>query len=837
MKKILSIIACLFLVQFGMTAQEIAISNTTIDLCGGFLVDTGFSAADYGNNENITMTICPEDPDTVLNLYFNFFGVGVGDTLWIYDGPDVGSPLIGAFGSSDLQNQDITSDVDNNDTGCLTFHWESDGSDVGSFGAEISCGLPCIRPLAFVDLEEEVPMLVCVGEVITLDGSPSEFAPNTELESWEWVFNDGETNTTDWPVVTHSFDSPGDYKIQLFLTDDNECTNNNLIDVLVLVSTEPTFDNITGDLDLCLGQEAVLHGELQSTTWTGIPDINFGGALFIPDDQTECFESEITFGNFDPGQVIEQESDIASFFMNFEHSFMGDLTITFLCPNGQAIGVHQQGGGGTWLGEPVDDESDTPGVGYDYWWSPSATNGTWEDESANFATLPSGIYQSVAPWSNLIGCPLNGTWTVEICDLWAVDNGFIFDWSIEFDPDLYPELIQFTPSYGPACDSTLWEGPNITDDGGMCNDVTIFPSTAGTFDYSYVVTNNHGCTFQQDITVTVTEIIADAGEDLTFCGDDIFLDGSAQTNAPFNNLVWSWDPDGGLSNGGIPNPQVLDVDETTEFILTVAPNGFPECADSDGVLVIVEIVAPLTAPPGDFESPCPGDELIIGVDVDGGHPDYTILWNDGEYTGAEITISPEYDVSYTVSIIDQCGDEITTIVDVVVVDPGSVITLEYAELCIGGIGYLLPTGGTGNYTFDYPSDSISVSPNGEVFADYAGTFIVTVVDDCHATGITEVYAVPCEIIIPNVFTPNAGDNFNSYFEIDGILAYPHSILKVYNRWGTLVFEDGNYKNKWPANESEVSEGVYYYVLELNIRGGDNEMYSGHVTILMTTLNR
>jgi gliding motility-associated-like protein len=830
MKKILSIFACLFLIQFGSVAQEIAITNGTQDLCGGFIVDTGLSASDYGNNENITMTICPEDPDTVLNLYFNFFGVGGGDTLWIYDGPDVNAPLIGAFANADLQNQDVTSDPENNDTGCLTLHWESDGSDVGSFGAEISCGVPCIRPLAYVELEEEVPLLVCVDEVITLDGSPSEFAPNTELESWEWVFNDGETNTTDWPVVTHSFDSPGDYKIQLNLVDDNECTNNNLIDVLVLVSTEPTFENTTGDLDLCLGQEAVLHGEVQSTTWTGIPDINFGGALFIPDDQTQCFESEITFGNFDPGQVVEDINDIEHFFINFEHSFMGDLTITFLCPNGQALAVHQQGGGGTWLGEPVDDESDTPGVGYDYYWAPDATDGTWEEESINFGTLPAGTYQSVAPWENLIGCPLNGTWTVEICDLWGADNGFIFDWSMEFAPELYPELIQFTPSYGPDCDSTYWDGPFITDDGGLCNDVTITPTEAGTFDYSYIVTNNHGCSFQEDITVTVTEIIADAGEDVTFCGDDIFLDGSAQTAAPFNNLVWSWDPDGGLSSGTIPNPQVIDVDETTEFTLTVAPNGFPECASSDDVMVIVEVVAPLTAPPGDFESPCPGDELTIGVDIEGGHPDYIISWNNGEYTGEEITISPDSDVSFTVSITDQCGDVIETDVDVTVIDPGTVIDVDDSDLCIGGIGFLNPTGGTGNYSYEYAADSIDVLLSGEVYADYAGTYIVIITDDCHAEGIAEVVAVPCEIIIPNVFTPN-NDGNNDAFVIDGILAYPGSILKIYNRWGTLIYESGSYSNNWSPNLEEASEGTYYYTLELNIRSGDNELYSGHLSLL------
>ena len=68
-----------------------------------------------------------------------------------------------------------------------------------------------------------------------------------------------------------------------------------------------------------------------------------------------------------------------------------------------------------------------------------ATNGTWEENAGALAgsTLPAGAYESVQPFSNLNGCPLNGTWEIEVCDLWSIDNGFIFDWSIEFDSSLY----------------------------------------------------------------------------------------------------------------------------------------------------------------------------------------------------------------------------------------------------------------------------------------------------------------------------------------------------------------------------------------------------------------
>jgi subtilisin-like proprotein convertase family protein len=35
-----------------------------------------------------------------------------------------------------------------------------------------------------------------------------------------------------------------------------------------------------------------------------------------------------------------------------------------------------------------------------------------------------------------MGAPLNGDWTIYIQDKWAIDNGYVFSWSIAFDPTL-----------------------------------------------------------------------------------------------------------------------------------------------------------------------------------------------------------------------------------------------------------------------------------------------------------------------------------------------------------------------------------------------------------------
>ena len=50
--------------------------------------------------------------------------------------------------------------------------------------------------------------------------------------------------------------------------------------------------------------------------------------------------------------------------------------------------------------------------------------------------LPPGDYQASGSWDGLVGASLNGDWEIFVQDQWEEDNGFIFQWSIAFDPAL-----------------------------------------------------------------------------------------------------------------------------------------------------------------------------------------------------------------------------------------------------------------------------------------------------------------------------------------------------------------------------------------------------------------
>jgi gliding motility-associated-like protein len=359
--------------------------------------------------------------------------------------------------------------------------------------------------------------------------------------------------------------------MNLSLTDDNDCSNNNLLDYQIFVSTNPDFSGTSSDVTMCVGDEIDLTGAVVGVLYSAEPSVDFGEGLFIPDDQGQCFSSQLTFTSFNAGAVVNDANlDIENLFMNFEHSWMNDITITFICPSGQSIQVHQQGGGGTFLGVPVDNDllPDNPGIGWDYWWEPGATNGTWADNSGG-GTLPSGVYESVQPFTNLNGCPLNGTWEMEICDILELDNGFVFDWSIEFAPELYPEAISFTPTFGPECDSTYWEGPSIVDDGGDCNVVTISPDFIGVESYTYTAQNDFGCFYDRTLDVTVVGTIPSITSNQTqFCGSPVRLLANVG-DVDTLDCVFAWTPPSYLDNASIQNPTIDFLENTTVFTVEV----------------------------------------------------------------------------------------------------------------------------------------------------------------------------------------------------------------------------------------------------------------------------
>ena len=91
----------------------------------------------------------------------------------------------------------------------------------------------------------------------------------------------------------------------------------------------------------------------------------------------------------------------------------------------------------------------------------------------------------------------------------------------------------------------------------------------------------------------------------------------------------------------------------------------------------------------------------------------------------------------------------------------------------------------------------------------------TCVDSSDCTPIT------LDLVVPQVISPN-GDGVNDVLEINGIYDYPNNVLRIYNRWGNLVYETHAYKNEWDGRniqtftvgDNQLPVGTYFYVLDL-----------------------
>jgi hypothetical protein len=216
---------------------------------------------------------------------------------------------------------------------------------------------------------------------------------------------------------------------------------------------------VCGMVDYPLGQPLALPDGIGDISCTTDADC----ATIVPGPQ-QCFDllgsthnhecrqsyvSTLHFVGFGP-QTFEDPSNIVSVCVTMEHSWIRDTEISLRAPDGKTVRLQAfegQSGGEVYLGEANDDDDVTPvpGVGAEYCWKPTATNAPILDyanqggpmlEFNGHAELPPGDYQASDPWTNVVGAPLNGDWSLSVADLWPIDNGYIFDWSITFDADL-----------------------------------------------------------------------------------------------------------------------------------------------------------------------------------------------------------------------------------------------------------------------------------------------------------------------------------------------------------------------------------------------------------------
>ncbi len=181
----------------------------------------------------------------------------------------------------------------------------------------------------------------------------------------------------------------------------------------------------------------------------------------------------------------------------------------------------------------------------------------------------------------------------------------------------------------------------------------------------------------------------------------------------------------------------------------------------------------------------------------------------------------------TYSIEGVCSDE--DLVEIVVLDQRDASFDILDLLCIDA-GFYSPDALQGGGEWSAACGACIDPISGEIDLAMAGqgNLVVTYTFEglCGASSSAETFLLPCEIELPNIFSPN-DDGVNDALVFENLSFFPNSHLVVQNRWGNVVYEDLNYSasNNWRGDD--LAAGTYYFILTMS----DGKVYAGPITLV------
>ncbi|MCB0400678.1 MAG: gliding motility-associated C-terminal domain-containing protein [Flavobacteriales bacterium] len=298
-----------------------------------------------------------------------------------------------------------------------------------------------------------------------------------------------------------------------------------------------------------------------------------------------------------------------------------------------------------------------------------------------------------------------------------------------------------------------------------------------------------------------------------------------------------------INNLSLTIPNCPTICDTTTSITVPAPTVVDACGNVvTGIAsktISITQVPDITATPPSITM-CSGD--TFSTTLSSCIPSSTINWsgNGGSGTGGSVSQSIT-NTGTTVSSTDYdiyadnngcLSDTITFSVNTVPIpvanfgtDPNPTITNIPVTFTDNSTTY---GGGSGNWFWTFGDGSYSSQPAPTHTYTTPGTYEVCLfmetTEGCQDTLCSTIEVIPAELTLPNVITPN-GDNLNDYLIFENLEYFGSNNLKVYNRWGKLLYEQDNYANDW--SPKDLSDGTYFYILTLE----NGEIYESYLELL------
>ena len=530
----------------------------------------------------------------------------------------------------------------------------------------------------------------------------------------------------------------------------------------IMVSTTPLFTGTNITDTICPGETVSFTGQANTHSWSQpLPAIT-GDTTFLPDGSGASYETSLTYNIFQPGATLTDITDLESICMDLEHSFAGDLQISLICPNGQEMMLFDGYGntniGGEYLGEATD-MSSNPGNPYTYCWSSTATNGTMEDVGAspptysytdndgntvtNHEYIPGGTYEASGNWNDLLGCPLNGDWTIHVIDNMGADDGYIFAWTIAWDTSLTTSLWVFGNTY----DNTQynWSGQNISS---QTNGVgTAVPTTTGgTEFYTFTAIDDFGCSYDTILPVYIYPTNSpgccvtptpNAGSNDSICGLSIQL-GAVFFDAS-NSGLWTVTGPGNVTfDDAMSNTATATADAYGVYTFTWTEFNPAGCQASDVVTISYNPSADISMTMDSTECFGSSDGSLTVVHNTTNDAPYVYLWDNNTSNISNTNIA--YGTySVTVANIHGCFSFLTD--SVMQPTQLTATTSTTPVLCFNGTdgtANVVALNATPGYTYLWSDATAQTTANATNLA--AGPYTV-VITDANGCNITETVTV------------------------------------------------------------------------------------------------
>ncbi len=373
-----------------------------------------------------------------------------------------------------------------------------------------------------------------------------------------------------------------------------------------------------------------------------------------------------------------------------------------------------------------------------------------------------------------------------------------------------------------------------TDGGTQGTDAALTISAVGT--YSVLVETEDGCTSSNVIEIEVdaaaSPISVISNEAVSVClGESVSFTNESENGAGF---MWTFiNNDTGTEVTSEDAAPELVFEEEGVWDVILETFGCGTTSDETGEVNLVTVAAaPSLSIDADQNSYCEGDEVVLTAT---GADSYS--WNGGGLTdaaGEQVTDMPGAG-TYTYILTgfkDGCSAseevelDFSALPGISMIPDSTICPTEPLELfASGGIEY--------SWTGEGLDDPNSSNPIATISEDTTFEVLVTDENGCSKTGmvtITADFSVCPEEEIKNVITPN-GDGKNDTWVLDFIDAYQGNEVKIFNRWGQLVYESRDYANNWDGSNMDgdaLPHATYYYIVDKN---DGSEPLTGNVTIL------